>query len=237
MIRRLAAVLSIALLVVAAEPTHAQAGQWQYHVTVTHAGQVQDLGTRVVVVSAASYGQGPSWLVVASGGRDPLTSLDSLYVDTLALRPQHWSSTLGESRVAAAFALDTIFGATISPMGRQNIVLANPGRLVVSPEQLALVLGKASLTAAWRDSITMLVTDPVATATAPATMVVNGDEKIAGPAGTFDCWIVDVSAGRGEDRLWVAKSGGVVVRSVQRVPQVASDGMLTRELMSAAPTH
>ncbi len=190
---------------------------------------------RDVTVGAASYGSAASWLVVASGGREPLLSLDSLYVDTVGFHPQHWSSTLGSARVAAAFALDTIFGATSSPEGRQNIVMPNPGRLVVSPEQLALLLSKAPLTTTWRDSITMLVTDPVATATAPATMAVNGDEKITVPAGTFDCWIVDVSAGRGEERLWVAKTGGVVVRAAQRVPQVAGDAILQRELVSAGP--
>ena len=82
------------------------------------------------------------------------------------------------------------------------------------------VLASLPLTTGWRDSATVLVVDAGGTATAPATIDVEGEEHVVVPAGEYDCWIVSLETERGNERLWVTKQGQVVVRSEQVLPQL-----------------
>jgi hypothetical protein len=55
-------------------------------------------------------------------------------------------------------------------------------------------------------------------------MRVVGEERVSVPAGTFDCWLLVISArGRVLD-YWVRKSDGVAVRSHDVVPRPGRDG-------------
>ncbi len=209
-------------------------GDVAYQLSLTANEQVQSLGERIVTTTASTYAGVPSWLIVATGGRGVLESLDSLYLARDGLQPLHWSSTLGTARVAVAFALDTVFGATSTPVGRQNIVLPNPGKLVVTSEMLDALLQLEPLAVAWRDSVMMLIVDPVTTVVAPVALSVEGEERVNVPAGSFDCWIVSAAAQRGEAQLWVSKTGHTVVRSLQRLPQLG-DAMLERVLLRSTP--
>lgn len=210
-------------------------GEWRYAITVQADTQTRALGERDVSLARGMYGPMATWLLVATGGRGALRGVDSLYVNALDLQPLHWSSQLGLARVAAAFALDTIFGATDSPLGKQNIVLPKPGRLVVNGEMLDAVLRLEPLAMGWRDSVMLLLTEPTAAVATPAALAVTGEEQVTVPAGAFDCWIVDVQAASGQSRLWVSKTGQIVVRAVQPVPQLGAGAIVERVLVSGPP--
>lgn len=213
-----------------------QPGDWRYAVSVKVDTQTRALGERVVRLAQGMYGPTPAWVLVTTGGRGTLGALDSLYLNALDLQPLHWSSRLGLARVAAAFALDTIFGATDSPLGKQNVVLPKPGRLVVTAEMLDAVLRLEPLAIGWRDSVMLLLTEPTAAVATPASVAVTGEEQVTVPAGPFDCWVVDVQAERGQTRLWVSKTGHVVVRSVQAVPSLGAGATVERVLVAGPST-
>lgn len=219
----------------AVDGTQLQPGDWRYAVTVSVDTQTRSLGERDVTLARGMYGPLPAWVLVSSGGRGPLPALDSLYLGALTLQPLHWSARLGLARVAAAFALDTIFGGTESPLGKQNIIMPKPGRLVINGEMLDAVLHLAPLAVGWRDSVMLLVTEPAAAVTTPAQLAVTGEEQVTVPAGAFDCWVVDLQATNGRTRLWVSKSGQVVVRAVQAAPQLAVGASVQRVLLAGAP--
>ena len=219
----------------AVDGTQLQPGDWRYAVTVSVDSQTRSLGERDVSLARGMYGPLPAWVLVSSGGRGPLAASDSLYLGALNLQPLHWSARLGLAHVAAAFALDTIFGGTESPLGKQNIVMPRPGRLVINGEMLDAVLHLAPLAVGWRDSVMLLVTEPAAAVTTPAQLAVTGEETVTVPAGAFDCWVVDLQATNGQTRLWVSKSGQVVVRAVQAAPQLAPGATVQRELLAGAP--
>ena len=48
----------------------------------------------------------------------------------------------------------------------------------------------------------------------PILLEVFGDAKITVPAGTFDTWQMRVRTPSGDQRVWVAKKGGFVVKSM-----------------------
>lgn len=215
--------------------TRLDPGEWRYAVTVTADTQTRSLGERDVTLSRGLYGPTPAWLLVSSGGRGALDALDSLYVNALTLQALHWGTRLGLAKIGAAFALDTIFGASDSPLGKQNILLPKPGRLIVNGEMLDAVLRLEPLAIGWRDSVMLMLTEPTAAVTTPAQITVTGEEQVTVPAGAFDCWVVDVQAGSGQSRLWVSKTGQVVIRAVQAVPRLGAGTTVQRVLVAGPP--
>jgi hypothetical protein len=130
----------------------------------------------------------------------------------------HWIATHGLARVAAEFTPDSIFGAMSSPLGKENVVLPNRADVLVNMMAVDAVVSSLPLTAAWRDSASLLVIDAGGSTLTPATLAVDGEEHVSVPAGEFDCWVVSVEAERASERLWVTKQGQVVVRSEQVLP-------------------
>ena len=159
--------------------------------------------------------------MLARDGQQGVTTIsDSLVVRRADLRPLHWTTALGVARLAAEFTADTVFGAMTSPLGKQNLIFATRPDMLVNTMEVDAVLASLPLTTGWRDSATVLVVDAGGTATAPATIDVEGEEHVVVPAGEYDCWIVSLETERGNERLWVTKQGQVVVRSEQVLPQL-----------------
>ena len=94
------------------------------------------------------------------------------------------------------------------------------------------VLASLPLANGWRDSASVLVVDAGGAATAPATLAVEGEERVTVPAGDFDCWIVSLETERGSERVWVTKQGQIVVRAEQVLPDLAG-AVITRVLVQS----
>lgn len=197
-----------------------QPGRSAYRLTITRDTTVVSLGDQQFSISTLDYAGTPALVFARAGQQGVTATIDSLIVRRADLRPLHWIASLGVARVAAEFTPDTIFGAMTSPLGKQTIVLPNRADLLVNTMSVDAVLAALPLAAAWRDSATMLVVDAGGTALTPATLAVEGEERITVPAGEFDCWIVGVETERASARFWVTKQGQIVARSEQSLPDL-----------------
>ena len=200
-----------------------------YRATFTQDSTTLFTGDVQFDVAETQYTGAPALLLVQSGTHGTTAMIDSLVVSRADLRPLHWSAAQGVARLAAEFTPDTIFGAMSSPLGRQNIVLANRADLLVSAAAVDAVLASLPLSSGWRDSVHVLVVDAGGATTSPATITVDAEERIVVPAGEYDCWVVSLETERGSARYWVSKEQPIVVRSEQILPQIGG-AVLTREL-------
>jgi hypothetical protein len=194
-------------------------GQFVYAATLERDAVSTNLGTRTFTVSQAMYGGLPTWLLVETRAENGIPATDSVYAGLLALKPIHWTATLGTSRLAAEFRGDTLYGATSAPAGGRSIVTRVPRGMLVSAAMLQTVLELLPLQSNWEDSsMATLSVTPASDTIVPTRISVVGDESVQVPAGTFDCWVVAVHADAARGLYWVSKTDPMVVRSVLDVP-------------------
>lgn len=211
-----------------------KAGQFVYQTTLERDAGTSILGTRTVTVSPATYAGGPAWLVLETRTGDGIGAIDSLFADRLSLRAVHWSSTLGEARLAAEFRGDTMYVGLTSPIGRRSITSTVPGGSLVSAGMLEMMLRLAPLETAWEDSTTTLSVSLGGHTVLPTRIAVIGDDRVRVPAGEFDCWVVAVHADPARGLYWVTKHDPVVVRSALDVPALGG-AQLVNALTRSSP--
>jgi len=214
----------------ALDPAKVQTARFAYRLTLTRDTTTSPIGDQQFGITTLDYAGTPAFLFARTGGQGVSTVSDSLVVRRDDLRPLHWIASQGPARVAIEFTTDTIFGAMTSPLGKQNVVLPNRGDLLVNTMAVDAVLGALPLSAAWRDSASMLLIDAGGAVVTPVTLAVDSEEHVTVPAGEFDCWVVTLETERAVARLWVTKEGQVIVRSEQVLPQLAG-ATLTRVLV------
>jgi len=194
-------------------------GQFVYQMTLERDVSSLVIGTRTVTVAQSSYAGSPAWLMVESRAGQGVDAVDSLYATMDSLRPIHWGSVQGPSRLAAEFRGDSAFGATAVPGGRRSVITAVPAGTLVSSAMLETVLRGLPLSVAWEDSALTLSITPASNALVPTRLSVIGEDRVRVPAGMFECWVVAVHAGdQGRGLYWVTKSDPIVVRSALDVP-------------------
>ncbi|PYP68352.1 MAG: hypothetical protein DMD26_02235 [Gemmatimonadetes bacterium] len=216
----------------ALDPTHIQAATFTYRVALTRDTVTSPIGDQRFVVTLLDYAGTPALMLARDGMEGVSATSDSLIVRRSDLRALHWTVVHGLARVAAEFTADSIFGAMSSPLGKQNVVMANPPDVLVNAMDVDAVLASLPLANGWRDSASVLVVDAGGAASAPATLAVEGEERVTVPAGDFDCWIVSLETERGSERVWVTKQGQIVVRAEQVLPDLAG-AVITRVLVQS----
>jgi len=207
-----------------------QPAQFAYRWTLTRDTVVTPVGDQSVTISTLEYAGTPALLFARVGTEGVAAVSDSLIARRDDLRPLHWIASHGVARVAAEFTLDSIFGASSSPLGRRNVVLPNRADLLVNTAAVDAALASLPLAAAWRDSAEMLLIDSGGAALTGVTLAIEGEERITVPAGDFDCWIVSLETERASARFWVTKQGQIVARSEQILPELEG-ATLTRVLL------
>jgi hypothetical protein len=201
------------------DPRSLRPGQFEYQMTLERDVSSTIIGTRTITVAQSNYAGSPAWLLVESRLGTAISAADSLYASVDSLRPIHWGSVQGPSRLVAEFRGDSAYGATTVPGGRRSIVTGVPGGTLVSSAMLETVLRLLPLQLAWEDSAKTLSITPSASSLLPTRLSVIGEDRVRVPAGMFDCWVVAVHAGdQGRGLYWVAKSDPIVVRSALDVP-------------------
>jgi hypothetical protein len=195
-------------------------GEFVYETTLERDASSTILGTRTITVARASYFNSSAWLLLEVRSMDALPTVDSLFVDPVGLRPMHWSSTLGQARLAVEFRGDTVYGATSAPTGRRSIVTTIPRGTFVNGAMLDAALRLLPLSSAWEDSASTLSITLGGNSVVPTRLSVIGEDQIRVPAGTFDCWVVAVHADVSRGLYWVTKRDPMVVRSVLDVPSL-----------------
>jgi hypothetical protein len=228
--RRAATGDSLGLQTHALDGSRVRAGSWLYTTTLRADTTVHLLGEIEVRVAESTYAGSPSWLLTTVGQRAGALVADSLWVARADLKPQHWSAALGPARLVAEFTRDTIYSAITEPLGRRSLVASRVPKLLVSEAMTDVVLGLLPLDSTFSDSVAVMAIDIGATASPPARIFVEGQEKVVVPAGTFDAWIVSLESERGAMRLWVGKDDHLVLKAEQTLPAM-NGAVLRRELL------
>ena len=99
---------------------------------------------------------------------------------------------------------------------------------------LEVVLRLAPLAVGWRGRVTQLGLTPAGVAAVPLDLAVVGEEVLALPGGPRPAWVLAATAGGAEQRLWVAKEGGVLLRQ-RASPPHAADFVYETTLVEAPP--
>jgi len=205
--------------------------RYSYEVAVTRDGLTQPLGLQTISFADATYAGAPSWLILETRDGGGIAGLDSVVASRDRLTPLHWGASIGQARLAAEFTRDTLYGATSSPLGRRSLVGPAPRGVIASEGMLDGVLQIAPIEYGWTADVTLLVADLTATRVVAARLMVEREEEVTVPAGTFPSWVVSLRTGNGDKWLWVSKEHRIVVKSSQALPQLDGavlDRVLTR---------
>jgi hypothetical protein len=175
------------------------------------------VGERQVTLSAGTYDGADAWVLVESR-TGVVPAVETLYV-TPAMHPLLWNSVLGHARLGATFVGDTVIGATSTPAGRQNLIVAARSDLLVSQSMVEMLLPLLPLTAQWSDSASVLAVDAGAGTVIPVELAVVAEENVLVDSITErPSWVVAMRAETKTILFWVDKESGDVHRTQQPLP-------------------
>jgi hypothetical protein len=189
----------------------------RYEMNVVSADSTHVVGFRDVDLRQSTYGAFPAWLLVETRG-GPVPTVDSLYLSYVDLRPLHWSAQIGRAHMALEFTADSVYGATTSPAGNQNIVRGHGHDLLAGDGMTAAVLQLMPHAVGRVDSVSVLTVDLGSAQILPGALSVDGEQDIDTPAGRRHCWVMSLSTPAGTVRYWVSEANPVVVQSRQVLP-------------------
>lgn len=206
-------------------------GSWTYRSTVTREGATVELARRTLSVAATTHEGRPAWLILDDTRARGQRMTDSLIVARDDLRPLRRVADIGPMRIALTFPGDSVRGTMSLPGGDTAAVLVAPGdrRIVVNGAMLEALLPLLPLGAGWTGTVAQLTPSPLGASVVPLTLTVTGEDSVTVPAGTFAAWRITAEAAGAEQRLWIAKDGGRLLR--QEVSPPASDVVYRTELV------
>lgn len=200
---------------------------------VVHGGDsVVVIGQRDVVLGQATYAGQPAWLLTESR-TGVVAALDSLFL-AFDLRPLHWSSALGRSRLGAEFSADSMFGAVATPAARRSMILGIPPDLLVSTAMVEALVAVLPVAADWSDSAAVLAVDAGDLQVLPAELAIVGEEPPLQGDTTGGSWLLVVRTERAQLQLWIDKTLGEVTRIEQTLPPHVGTRLVFR--LRAVPT-
>ncbi len=203
---------------------------WTYVARLMRGGPSTRLGFRRLRLVRASYAGEAAWLVIDARQMATVTLAESLYVARSDLAPLHQVVRGPGREVVTDYAADSIRARFDDAEGEVRIAMPNEPGLLANLYLAELLLGASPLGERWRGSARLVAIGREGGGVVPIEVAVVGEESILVPDGTFDCWVVVVRAGTGgsgergagEQRVWVRKSDGVVLK--ERIPVLGMDG-------------
>jgi hypothetical protein len=202
------------------DATGLRQARYSYEVAITRDGFTQPLGMQTISFADAVYAGAPGWLILEARDGGGIAGLDSVVASRDRFVPLHWGASIGPARLAAEFTRDTVYGATSSPLGRRSLIGAAPRGVIASEGMLDGLLQLAPIDRGWMADATLLVADLSGTRLVAARLMVEREEDVTVPAGTFPSWVVSLRTGNGEKWFWVAKEQQMVVKSSQTLAQL-----------------
>ena len=184
---------------------------------------VTPLGVRTVQVSEAVLAGAPVWVIAESRTGSAVETSDSLFVARSTLVPERWVATSGRAHLGASFTRDSVYGALQSYQGRSSFSTPLGEGALVTPGMLERVVEMLPLEAGYRASASVVVIELGAPRSVPATIAVAREESLRIGEADVACWVVAVTAGASEQRLWVTKDAPRVVKT----EQASASGLLT----------
>lgn len=203
-----------------------------YMATVQQGADTRPLGERSVQLTKSMYAGLSAWEIIETRGAGTSAAVDTMVVDYLSLAPFHWGAVqpmpggvggaTAAARVSAEFRSDTMMGVMSSPAGRRTIVAGLPSGAWMTAAHFEVGLRGLPVAAGWRDSTWVIMTSLGKTTPVPAAISVVGEEKILTAAGSFECWVVNLTTDGGRTQYWVSKPDRIVVQSAQLVPETGA---------------
>lgn len=224
-------------------PARAAAQARLFPYTATYATTARDvdadreteIGVRRITVSDTVIGGRHAWVVaeVMEITHDPLRDPTDSVVMTADLEPVSRRTRLGATRFVLDVRGDSVAGWKTASDGRQTISLpVSEGAFLNSWAQLA-AFPVLPLARGWKGRAAVLYMGDLPSFT-PVTMEVDGEDRITVPAGTFDCWVVDLAYATGpHELLWISRERHLLV---QRGWGTEDGTLLTMKLTSFSLT-
>lgn len=142
---------------------------------------------------------------------------------------------MGPVRLTLDFSSSRARGSMRAPGGGETpVAIETAGPVVANAAMLEVVLRLAPLAAGWRGRVTQLGLTPSGVAAVPLDLAVVGEETVAAAGAPQAAWVVAATAGGAEQRLWVAKEGGVLLRQ-RASPPHAADFVYETTLVEGPP--
>jgi hypothetical protein len=225
--------------------TRVAGGTWTYEGRTTTDGiHTGTTGQLAITASAARLDGTPVWLITTE--RSPVRdAADSLYVSRATLRPLRSAVNGRNSRthIVQQYSADSVY-ETIDVTGRGERHLRSAVALPGAPETPGLVLSQFGtdlnllsqalpLRRGWRGSA---YTFGLASRAgpippfAPIAFRVIGRDVVTVPAGSFDCWKLEVIQGAGGEArsyLWLSRDQQWVVKAEYRGDDFVFEQVLT----------
>jgi hypothetical protein len=209
-------------------------------------------GDRIRMVRATYAGE-PVWVVNAARQfRGEWGGYDTTYLDATSLRPLRSATTVnkGRTRFEQTFSADSgheSLGMTgsMKALYRGAIALPFPGNALFlnhwSTERLAALSPAFRLRRGWRGSMYQVafISRTGVKGVTPLDLRVVGTDEVTVPAGTFDCWRIEVTNHVWNPqllRIWVSRDKGWLIKEQHRGGDYVINGMLeSYEPTSAEP--
>lgn len=188
----------------------------------------RSLGERSVQLSRTTYAGQQAWEIVETHGAGANASVDTLVADYTTLMPLHWGATqqmptsgtmAAAARISIEFRADSMIGILSAPSGRRTIIAPMPGEAWLTAAHTETALRALPIGAAWRDSVSVVVTDLAKTTVVPGILRVTGEELLLTTAGSYDCWVATLATDVGQTQYWIAKADRIVVKLSQVLPE------------------
>jgi hypothetical protein len=208
------------LLALVAVPAEAAAQARLFPYTATYAttardfDQEKDIGARRITVSDTTIGGQHAWVVAQTTEitHDPLRDPTDSVVMSADLQPISRRTKLGATRFVLDVRGDSVVGWKTADGGRQTLsVPVAEGAFLNSWAEFA-AFPMLPLAAGWKGRAAVLYMGDVPSFT-PVTLEVMGENRVTVPAGTFDCWVVDLAYASGpHELLWISRDRHLLVQ-------------------------
>jgi len=229
-------------LITATVPGDMRAGRWTYDARwITDGVFTSSQGQRTVMRAATIYHGRPVWFMSESGR-------DTVLVDQASLRPIRYVRPMRSHLLIQEFGRDSVVerfhgGAPLNERHFQGSAalpgLAGSPLLVAwSPYSIDALVQALPLARGWRGSVYSVNWLVYSDRFPPFTSVdlrVIGADRITVPAGTFDCWKLEVRDGSEKTLVWVSKDRRWVVMR-QRIWSDESGEWRVETLLTAVDT-
>lgn len=206
-----------------------------YDIVVQTRDSAVIIGRRDVALTPSIYAGQPAWILVESRtGAVPAS--ETLYVSP-SIRPLQWNSTIGAARVGVTFVGDTIFGAVSAPTGRQDLIVAAAGRLIVSQTMAEMLMPLLPLDINWTDSARVLAVNVGGGSVVDAEISVIGEEQVhVDSIVSRPMWVVALRTEARSIFMWVDRETSAVHRVQQALPSHVGYLLEYRRRQDTAPT-
>jgi hypothetical protein len=173
-------------------------------------------------IARATFGGRPAWRVTDQWFGHPTDIAETTYVDRGSLHPfARTAHNVGTSHfvVEQRFVGDSLLGTMRTTTRSRSLARKLPPTGVVGPwlvgEGMPVALLQAvTLHPHWRGSAVVVGWGGVRSdLTYPIEFIVDGEEHVTVPAGSFDCWRLTLLQGAHRQFIWIRKSDQLTVMS------------------------